>query len=152
MDTPHACEEWVTSAKSSCASRQILCNLHNEQNVPGDVAARFWDQLCHTFDPAQDPIEHMRTVLRRFPEGALAGPEVDLGVQFLTHFAVLARLADQPALRRAGISAKKLIDTPNLVDNIRELVLGNGAVEVNCYYHLNTTCFLYGLPGMFHET
>jgi len=125
MQIPPEAKTWVDAMKATEEGRQILANIENDQNVPERIAAGFFALLCENYVGSADPLTHMIGVLVSMSHSALAGPDAGLGIQLLMRFAPLARLGDLPSLRTAGINVQMIMASPELVDIIEELPLGN---------------------------
>lgn len=125
MRIPAELRTWVSAMKRSERGLPVVTNLQNEQNVPRNVAKSFFHELGRQFDAKKDACSCMDQVLSNLPETALAGPPGVLESTLLTRFGRLARLADLPFFKRAGINMGRLVRSPDLADRIRELPLGN---------------------------
>lgn len=125
MNIPKKADTWVGAMEATSEGMQIVTNLKDEENVPHDVGAAFFEAIADSFDLGEDPDAEMNATLVSMPTSERSGPGRSLGLQLLTRFAPLARLTDTPSLRRAGVSEQMLLADPSLVDKIRELPLGH---------------------------
>lgn len=125
MRIPVELRTWVSAMKRSERGLPVVTNLQNEQNVPRKVGKSFFDAMRRQFEATKDACSCMDQVLASLPETALAGPPGELESALLTRFGRLARLADLPFFKRAGIGMGRLIRSPELAERIRELPLGN---------------------------
>lgn len=125
MKIPPKASKWAKEMAKTNTGKQVLENLEREENVPKDLANKFFNRLSKSYDPSTDPSQQMIGVLGAMVESALAGPEAGLGLVLLTRFAPLARLAQLQVFRSAGISEQILARHPEVVDMLTELPLGN---------------------------
>jgi hypothetical protein len=127
MKIPDNAKNWERAMRlrGSPEAEQVLKNVEQEANVPDGVATLFFTKLGGSFDSTGDPLQHMETVVGTVKTCALAGPTCTPDSDTLTRFASLHHLADQPDLKRAGVSARTLLQMPRLVGRIKTLGLGN---------------------------
>jgi hypothetical protein len=104
---------------------RVLKNIEEEPNVPGRISKIFFVELGVSFDSTTNPMQHLEKVVGNIAECALAGPSCTPSSNVLTRFASLLRLLEHEDLRRAGVSSKKLLQNPSLVDRITAMPLGN---------------------------
>lgn len=73
-----------------------------------------------------DPLIHMEELLSSLTDTALTGPNADIrSMELLIRFSRMARLPEQPLLKKAGISFGRLLKNPGLISVLTKLHLGN---------------------------
>jgi len=123
---PKKAEKWREAMEKTKEGETILKNIESEENVPSAAADKFFQELSKTYTVGSDPLEHMENVLSWLGDTALVGPEADIGsMELLIRFSRMARLPDQPLLKKAGISFGRLLKNPKLISVLTELHLGN---------------------------
>lgn len=125
MNIPTSADKWCQAMERTPEGKKILENVRKEENVPAKVAKAFFAKVSRNYDSSADPVAHMRKNLNELKSAVLCGPSRELGLQLLTRFARMARLANDPALKKAGVSYQRLSKNPSLITRIAEMEIGN---------------------------
>ena len=126
MLIPKKAEKWRKAMETTKQGKTVLKNIEREENVPSVEKNKFFKEISKTYTIGTNPLEHMENVLRSLADTALAGPKADIGsMELLLRFSRMARLPEQPLLKKAGISFSRLLKNPGLISVLTKLHLGN---------------------------
>ncbi len=126
MLIPKKAEKWRKAMKMTKEGKTVLKNIEREENVPSVVQNKFFQKIGQTYKVALDPLIHMEELLSSLADTALSGPNADIGsMELLIRFSRMARLPEQPLLKKAGVSYARLLKNPGLISVLTKLRLGN---------------------------
>jgi len=126
MLIPKKAEKWRKAMEMTKQGKIVLKNIEMEENVPNAIKNKFFQKLSKTYATGTNPLEHMDNVLSSLVDTALSGLDADIGsMDLLIRLSRMARLPDQPLLKKAGISFSRLLINPGLISVLTELHLGN---------------------------
>lgn len=126
MLIPKKAEKWRKAMEMTKKGKTVLKNIEGEENVPSTVRNKFFQKLSKTYTDGMDPLKHMEKVLSSISETALSGPKADIeDMELLIRFSRMARLPEQPLLKKAGVGFSCLLKNPGLISVLAKLHLGN---------------------------
>jgi len=126
MHIPKKAQKWRKAMEMTKKGKTVLKNIEREENVPSVVKNKFFQKLSKTYKVGMDPLEHMEKVLSSISETALSGPKADIeDMELLIRFSRMARLPEQPLLKKAGVGFSRLLKNPGLISVLTKLHLGN---------------------------
>ena len=131
MRIPRNLSGWRARMQKHPRGRQILANIAAEENVPDSVSRTVFSELQLNYKTKRDPVQSLISALHRVDKSALSGPRANIGgMDLLTRFTSLSRIADQAEARRRGYTETNLIAKPNLLDKLRTIRVGYGARNI----------------------
>lgn len=126
MLIPKNAEKWRKAMEMTKEGKAVLKNIEREENVPSVVKNKFFQKLSKTYKVGMDPLKHMEKVLSSLAKTALSGPKADIRImELLIRFSRMARLPEQPLLKKAGVGFSRLLKNPGLISVLTKLHLGN---------------------------